>query len=88
MRNKHKRFFKNSLHRQRALISLPEDRPGPQVSGAFKSMTIEKIPAVAKMYGMDEHGLGRLGDGGDHVVERGPTGSAHVDVGSFLLAHL
>jgi hypothetical protein len=44
------------------------DPPGSQVSGALKSRTTNKnFQLGAKLYRMDEHGHGSLGDGGEII---------------------
>jgi hypothetical protein len=58
--------YLNRLHQQRALVTLPADAPGSQVSGAIKSRTTNQIFQLgAKLYRIHEQGHGRLGDGGE-----------------------
>jgi hypothetical protein len=62
-----KEIFLNRLHQQRALVSLPADPPGSQVSGAVNVGRLTNFPFGATLYRMDEHGHGRLGDGGENI---------------------
>jgi hypothetical protein len=73
------------LHQQRALVSLPADQPGLQVSGAIKSRTTNKnFQLRAKMYRMDVHGHGRLGDDGEIIGDVLMTGVEAVSTGGNM----
>jgi hypothetical protein len=70
------------LHQQRALVSLPADLSGSQVNGALKSSTTNKsFQLGAKLYRVDEHGHGRLGDRGELIGDVPLTGVEGVSTG-------